>query len=510
AHHAVSTLYTRILHHFLSTTSHILVWGCSATLRRHDGVSLRRVFEKIVYQCTLKDMMDAKMLCEMKAVQVKTKTKMDVRVSKKSGDYVEGGLAKAVNTAARNELVVTTWLAQAAKHDRKSTLVFATNTAHIHDLTAVFQKHGVDARAVDSNVPKAVRGDLMDEFADGAFPVLVNCAIMTEGVDIPRVDCLVLARPTQSDVFLQQMLGRGMRLYEGKEYCLVLDFVDTMKKAHRGEALLPTLLGIRRMESDQCSLEEAAKPKPKWDPDLLTRETSDQVTLQKRASVKKALEVLLSGTFDLHDATQWEGETTALKQLSRFAWVRVAENEWIISALARGDFMVKQGRDGLFRGWHKAKTTSDRTPPRPKHIFTHDSLYSAIHAGDTWIYAHAYSPVLKWYAEWRKEPATPKQIGRLAKSLTTLPKKLTKGQASELLTRCLHKRFGWKGREEVDREVEEARKKGTSKEAAKDGKGGEGVRGVRAAAMKVVKVRAKKTKVKSKKVKPKKEEKVEV
>lgn len=56
------------------------------------------------------------------------------------------------------------------------------------------------------------------------------------------IDSIIMARPTKSNVLFQQMLGRGMRLYPGKEDCLVLDFVDVV----RGDGLvtLPTLLGL--------------------------------------------------------------------------------------------------------------------------------------------------------------------------------------------------------------------------------------------------------------------------
>jgi ATP-dependent helicase IRC3 len=65
---------------------------------------------------------------------------------------------------------------------------------------------------------------------------------MPHSIDIPVIDSIIMARPTKSNVLFQQMLGRGMRLYPGKEDCLVLDFVDVV----RGDGLMtvPTLLGL--------------------------------------------------------------------------------------------------------------------------------------------------------------------------------------------------------------------------------------------------------------------------
>lgn len=68
-------------------------------------------------------------------------------------------------------------------------------------------------------------------------------AILTEGTDIPPVDCILLARPTRSPVLLQQMLGRGLRLSEGKEYCLVLDFEDSINQ-NIMKANVPSLFGL--------------------------------------------------------------------------------------------------------------------------------------------------------------------------------------------------------------------------------------------------------------------------
>jgi len=61
-----------------------------------------------------------------------------------------------------------------------------------------FRKHGIDARFVTSLTPKEDRSRLLDGFRAGVFPVLVNCGILTEGTDIPNIDCVLLARPTRS------------------------------------------------------------------------------------------------------------------------------------------------------------------------------------------------------------------------------------------------------------------------------------------------------------------------
>src|SRR5262249_58963813 len=57
----------------------------------------------------------------------------------------------------------------------------------------------------------------------GATEVVCNCAVLTEGWDLPQLGCVVLARPTKSFLLYRQMVGRGLRYVDGKDLLLVLD-----------------------------------------------------------------------------------------------------------------------------------------------------------------------------------------------------------------------------------------------------------------------------------------------
>ncbi|HEY0989096.1 MAG TPA: helicase-related protein [Kofleriaceae bacterium] len=80
------------------------------------------------------------------------------------------------------------------------------------------------ARAVDGSATGAMRAATLADFRAGAFQVLVNCALFTEGFDEPSIACVAIARPTKSRALFAQMVGRGIRLAPGKADVLVLDF----------------------------------------------------------------------------------------------------------------------------------------------------------------------------------------------------------------------------------------------------------------------------------------------
>jgi superfamily II DNA or RNA helicase len=119
--------------------------------------------------------------------------------------------------------VVGTWLKLA---ERRPTLCFAVDRAHARTLQDSFEAAGVATGYVDANTPKAEREAVRRAFADGRLSVVCNVGVLTTGVDWD-VRCIVLARPTKSEILFTQIVGRGLRAAEGKDHCLILDHSDT-------------------------------------------------------------------------------------------------------------------------------------------------------------------------------------------------------------------------------------------------------------------------------------------
>jgi hypothetical protein len=86
------------------------------------------------------------------------------------------------------------------------------------------------------------RAQIIKDFSDRKIPCIVNVMVFTEGTDIPLVETIIIARPTQSDSLYTQMVGRGLRLSPGKERLNLIDCVGISGKASLCTA--PSLLGI--------------------------------------------------------------------------------------------------------------------------------------------------------------------------------------------------------------------------------------------------------------------------
>ena len=141
-----------------------------------------------------------------------------------AGDYHEGDLSKAMTPLVAD--VVTTWL---AKGENRPTLCFAVDRAHARQLQEKFTAAGVPTGYVDKDTSKDERKRLREGFADGSIKVVCNVGVLTTGVDWD-VRCIILARPTKSEILYTQIIGRGLRTADGKDHLLILDHSDTIER----------------------------------------------------------------------------------------------------------------------------------------------------------------------------------------------------------------------------------------------------------------------------------------
>ncbi|KAI0235998.1 putative ATP-dependent helicase IRC3, partial [Massospora cicadina] len=474
AHHAAATTYSNILKHFglfkppsrsfelilvreadesncMSSekaseaakiekiNDKIFLWGCSATLRRHDGVGLSSVFDFISYHKDFFDMVREKWLCDLQVTTIKTE--VDLSQVKCSGDdFVLSRLAQAVDTPLRNELVVHTFNRLAA--GRKSTLVFAADVKHVDNLAAAFRKLGHTPVTITSDTPTDLRIFYLDQFRHHKISILINCLILTEGLDIPSVDCIVMARPTRSMPLYQQMLGRGMRQFPGKENCLILDFVDILKD--KTLCTVPTLLGLEcDFDFHGESLSKAIK-----DPNKKLPKAPEPIPEPVPPPAIQAIKLKQYNT--IHELGQQKPPLN-IPFRTHLEWVYIRNGVYALSANV-GTIRVEE-KDGSFTAVFRRKFTSRQSHfnyAKLLHLpIEADSLEMAIRGAETFL-ASKYPDsiaVARRHSRWRSEPITPGQVGLLTRILKLpelgtsnsfndagLLSQLTRGEATNIIT----------------------------------------------------------------------------
>lgn len=215
-HHSIAPTYRKIYDYFKPRV-HL---GFTATPDRADGADLRHIYDDIIFKRDMKwGIKTAKCITDIEAYQVNVH--YDLRkVKKQMGDFVVNSLSRAMMEPGCVDEVV-----KAYNQMRKGqTLIFAVNVEHAH---AIASK--ISGAAVVIGETKN-RQEIFDKFANREIPCIVNVMVATEGTDLPLIETIIMARPTTNQSLYCQMIGRGLRLYPGKEACRLIDCVGVTGK----------------------------------------------------------------------------------------------------------------------------------------------------------------------------------------------------------------------------------------------------------------------------------------
>jgi superfamily II DNA or RNA helicase len=214
AHHATAETYLRVIEQFKKK----VVLGFSATPSRQSGQGLGNMFDTMIQVATIKELTTLGFLAP---VRVYAPVKPDLAgVKVVAGDYQKDQLESAMMKSGIVKDVVGHY--QQYGQGRKA-ICFATGVKHSMALCQQFHSAGITAAHVDGKTPKEDRDSILARFKTGNIQIIVNCMIFTEGVDVPDIGCVILARPTKSLPMYLQMVGRGTRAIKGKTDCILLD-----------------------------------------------------------------------------------------------------------------------------------------------------------------------------------------------------------------------------------------------------------------------------------------------
>lgn len=465
-HHSPSLSYRMIFRHFgfLDATftkvphpPRRLLFGVTATPKRLDGSLLNQVYDKKTYTYPIEDAIREGFLVNLRCYRVKTTSHLD-GIAINGDDLDAAKLAKAVDTPARNRLVVDQWLALA---NNRKTICFAAGVKHAQALAAEFKSHGIDAEALWGNDP--TKAEKLDRFKSGRLRIIVNCELLTEGFDDRSVDCIAMARPTASEALFRQCVGRGTRLQEGvtnllqagaegisitKRDCLVLDFVDNTDE-HRLALTFAEAFGLLgEMDLEGGSFLEAK--------DLLDRIATK--IERSRRSGREVPEPPQDATldelkrFEQEELTAEVEEVDLLKvkfddlvlQNSDLQWHQLAPQDFILLLPHESDFLrLYRNQDNILvlDGSHisaGAEPFVDVGKVPDGRIS--DAFAYADHKVHSLFGAKVFSLCSRKSdgGEWKNKPASPAQIRRISGYFTergrNVPKTITKGEASLLIT----------------------------------------------------------------------------
>jgi superfamily II DNA or RNA helicase len=398
AHHSRADSYHTILQRLGCFEEYgPLTLGVTATPERNDGRALGKTFERIVYHLPLLEAIRKGYLCPPKGLAVKLNC--DFRTLRSAHGEIRDDDAERMMLAAMAPEKIAEAIAEHAS--QRKCLVFTPTVEVSKQIMHECCELGMEAHHVDGTTPMDERRVLLAWFdtATAEYPtkVLSNCAVLTEGYDCPSASCIVMARPTKSRIFYTQAIGRGLRLFPGKQDCLILDVVGV---THRHD-----LLSIK---------------------DLMTEDVEPAAGEERAGEVQEH-----------EEEEQPEGELTFepvdLFASRPFNWIR-SEFGYVLDLGKQHGWVVLME---VQQGWAVDRLTRVAGRAEREEIQVIQQLGYAQGMAEDYVRRLGVEALAKRDAGWRKAPLTDSQRWMLERWRIPHRGDWTKGEASDAITKAV-------------------------------------------------------------------------
>lgn len=203
--------------------------GVTATPQRLDKRGLGRhadgVFDFMVEGPTTKWLIEHEYLCRYKVAVPSSDYNRFLEKATEGSDYSK----RAMTTASERSHIVGDVVENYLKFAKgKQAILFATDVGTAQKMQDKFLAAGVNAKLLTANSTDRDRLDSMLAYRDKKIQVLLNVDLFDEGLDVPGIECVIMARPTKSLAKARQMCGRGLRKAEGKPFLILIDHVGNV------------------------------------------------------------------------------------------------------------------------------------------------------------------------------------------------------------------------------------------------------------------------------------------
>ena len=242
AHHAAAPTYKKVLDYFKPRK----LIGLTATPQRGDKVRLDDVFDSICFSRDLRWGIENGYLSRIRCLRVQSTYKM-ANLVKAAGDYTASSVAKVLEDSD-DDMVVTKAYLEHCLPEKRQTIIYCPTIkiCKIVEKTltgALPRKEKNTVRLLSQECTPEERHEILEGFREKRYHCIINCMILTEGADLPETSAIINNRPSANSSLYQQIIGRGTRLAEGKDYCLIIDVVGENYK-EKEICTAPTLFGV--------------------------------------------------------------------------------------------------------------------------------------------------------------------------------------------------------------------------------------------------------------------------
>ena len=239
AHHALAETYAEVMNAYPKAKK----LGLTATPYRLNGKGFTDLFDTLLCSWSMERFIAEGRLSLYDYYSIKPDSAAQLLIDSlqkrgADGDYQQKELNEVMDVKPSLERLCLTIKEYVPG---KKGIVYAISIQHAEHIAEFYRENGIKAVAISSKTPSSLRKELIERFKSSSLlsslnstsdeiEVLVSVDLFSEGFDCPDVEFIQLARPTLSLAKYMQMVGRGLRVAEGKDYCVILDNVGLYKR----------------------------------------------------------------------------------------------------------------------------------------------------------------------------------------------------------------------------------------------------------------------------------------
>lgn len=201
--------------------------GMSATPERSDDFDIYEMFDhNIAYEIRLIQAMEYNLLCPFHYYGITDMTIDGIEIDDKSEFNI-------LTSELRVDYIIEKINEYGYSGDRVHGLIFCSRKEECDKLSQLFNMRGYKTIALTGDSSEEMRQKAIDSLEsnnDDSLDYIFTVDIFNEGIDIPKVNQVVMLRPTESAIVFVQQLGRGLRKNDSKEYVVIIDFIGNYEK----------------------------------------------------------------------------------------------------------------------------------------------------------------------------------------------------------------------------------------------------------------------------------------
>ncbi|CRK83020.1 DEAD/DEAH box helicase family protein [Neobacillus massiliamazoniensis] len=222
-HHAAADSYKRVLDYFKPR----FLLGITATPDRNDNKDVYAICGgNVAYRLDFLDAIERRWLSPFKYYGVYDDTDYN-QITWLGNRYDEEELLQAQLKEELAEKILHAW----EQKKKTRTLCFCSSIRQANFLSNYFNQSGYRTISLHSQQVDITRNQAISQLTNGELDVIFTVDLFNEGVDIPAIDTLLFARPTESLTVFTQQIGRGLRLHPGKDTCVIIDLIGNYRNA---------------------------------------------------------------------------------------------------------------------------------------------------------------------------------------------------------------------------------------------------------------------------------------